>query len=261
MFVQPGSPAASRLEEDNAIRSDVCSVGHLRCFCSTKAFTLLELLVTIAIIAVLAVLLSGSLSLMNKSAWNAKTIQSIRTLQSGLSSYASDHDGLMMSPYYELSPGFFVGWGNGLSFLGYVADEGMNNRRMNGHFGNRWDNLSNETLRRRYPDAFNSGGFSLNNGARNYGELYVQKRLALVSQPAKTVLVSDAPIYPAGYGFFEWFIMDAPDYKAFPSSLVDGSAYYGFLDGHVARVKAESPGLPQSKPLNYGTQILFNYDQ
>ncbi len=261
-FFPPMSSKVPLMGSENKVHSNVHLEGQSLRYKSRMAFTLIELLVTIAIIAILATLLTSILSAMRTSASSAKTIQSIRTLQSALTRYASDHNGLMLSPYWEPSPGFVLSWGNALSHLGYVPDEGMNNTRYKplGHFGNRWDNITNETLRRRYPKASNSGGFALNNGARRYAELWVQKPVALVRQPSKTVLVSDAPIYPGGDGFFEWFIMDGADYKAFPSSLVNGSAFYGFVDGHVAQIKAEKPGLLQSKPLNYGTEIRFNFD-
>ena len=71
------------------------------------AFTLTELLVVMAIVAILAALLMPALTAVKESMYRTKCINNQRTLIRGVATYATDHSGYLPYPNWGTS---VVGW-------------------------------------------------------------------------------------------------------------------------------------------------------
>jgi prepilin-type N-terminal cleavage/methylation domain-containing protein/prepilin-type processing-associated H-X9-DG protein len=94
-----------------------------------SAFTLLELLVTVAIIAILAALLMGVLSRGGETSRRAACISNLRALHTSLSRYATDHDGMLPVGYRlakkQFNTTLYSGSSNKWVLLGLLVEAGL----------------------------------------------------------------------------------------------------------------------------------------
>ena len=85
-----------------------------------KRFTLIELLIVVAIIGILASLLLPSLSTARQKGYTASCLSNMRQTAIGNQLFASDSNNGIVQTYHK-SPGFYYGWD--LSLQDYMGDE------------------------------------------------------------------------------------------------------------------------------------------
>jgi general secretion pathway protein G len=191
-----------------------------------QAFTLIELLTVIAIVAILAGILIPTIGRVRRNAQESQSISNARQLVSTMLVYANDNQGKLPpisgeSPYYIWTDFIFpyteLTWGEYYMF---------NGERPNGIF----EDPAN--------DAVVSGGarshFGANDNIIRYGYTDGLPMVKVVN-PARTLAIMDSAQPDGEYcsrGVNSW----NPDYHAFPHS---GKATMVFLDGHAESRTAE----------------------
>lgn len=90
---------------------------------SNKAFTLVELLVCLAIIGILAVLSGGAVRKVISEADNAKCVSNLRQIGTAISLYCNDHDGYLPGPAY------------GPMYLNYYVSTPVQNQALTSYLG------------------------------------------------------------------------------------------------------------------------------
>jgi prepilin-type N-terminal cleavage/methylation domain-containing protein/prepilin-type processing-associated H-X9-DG protein len=218
---------------------------------SNTAFTLIELLVVITIAGTLiALLFSGAKAFRNNSD-KAAALSNLKSIAGGVLSYAADHDNRLPPVFWLDANGNVKGsWANEIASGKYIECQEMVG-------GASWNRLANPSTKRRWPRAFNAGGFGLNTGIERFSDSYIPQNLLKFSKPSATVMLADATFYSGGAGYFDWIICDIPEIQRLPSTLQDGSAIYAFMDGHVEVIPAQDPTAPNSAPQGYKTRIFL----
>ena len=224
------------------------------------AFTLLELMVVIAVIAILAGLLLPVFNKIGLMGQSTKTISNLRQIGVAIDLYEKDNNNFIPAVNTQQTDGGTFNWANLLDYYHYLND-GIT-KYVNGQ---RTDlpslqTMYNPTTRLLYPKATNSGGYGLNGfttlATYNAGDPNATPRMSLTTLklPARTVLVADANYQ----GNFNWGLLDSPDGQLFPSTFCSGKAHYLFCDGHVEFIAALNPKATNSQPVGYDTTVFFN---
>jgi len=223
------------------------------------AFTLIEILVVIGIIAVLAALIVPNISSALKKARLVESMSSHRQLSIGIISWTADHDGRFpnSSDYYNWAPGQDMSWAVPHLFHDYLgkATESDYNKilfnpavKYNTSYPNYWNG---------YPDA---------NGWMKVDHL-LGKKLAAVSSPSKTILTFELAMMlgisfhdPAASGPLERTINGIPYYRKSGNKVV-----VSFVDGHVAYIPtyvnmgdSTSPPTGYNPPADWPVQYQWN---
>jgi len=92
---------------------------------TSKGFTLVEILVTIGVIAVLVVLLTASLPRVIAAVMNAKCVSNLRGTSAAIHSLAADNDGIFRSFARGSTATGSVIWGKQLLDGGYISQKKM----------------------------------------------------------------------------------------------------------------------------------------
>lgn len=82
-----------------------------------RAFTLIEMLVVVAIIAVLAAMLMPAISMVQRQAANVSCINNLRNITIAQLGYAQDHDGLTAPAHQDNALGTEEAWGMWFGYL------------------------------------------------------------------------------------------------------------------------------------------------
>lgn len=216
------------------------------------AFTLVEVLIVVAILAVLVALVLPSVKNSLESANTAKCASNLRQLWVGHNSYIQDHNGEFI-PYLD-EAGYI--WPATLQLDGYIEE-------FSPVFS--CPSFSKETnLRTPKQVAATSGG----SGARTWG-VYVHygynlmhigsslrypagdrspARLPQISHPSKTILLADS-IHTKGAAapLGSYIVYDRPGSQHVPDARHHGAVNAVFVDGHVETLKlknSDNPFLP-----------------
>lgn len=200
---------------------------------AAKAFTLVELLIVIAILAVLASLLMTQIVSLRQNSKNTECVMRLRNIGTGLLQYAADHDGYLVPGAIPEYP--YRSWFN-------VLDPYMGGRDTNFAAGPRpaWTQCPS----RKFPIqteftvgyGWNFSQFGFGFWEEEWASGY-NSRLGSVAQPSKTIIVGDSTdltdnelryrlIYPG----------NDPTVVAHRHS---GRGNYVFLDGHVGAYSPE----------------------
>lgn len=223
-------------------------------------FTLVETLVTVAIIAILAALLLGGVDRVRAAADRAGCVSNLKSLSSAILSYASEHDGF-------LPPGSRTGWGTFSRVLSpYTAPMKSNtmaadvfycpaNVRLNSPPAGGYPTGGQSEGYKGWSGYFfnyaiNASIFPITNGDPN-SSAFVQEsearvRLSGIPIPSRTVALLDMRTRAPGVGgppssglanrnYFD------PAHSNFMLGLVhQGKGNVLFLDGHVAAFDGNS---------------------
>ncbi len=240
---------------------DSCSLRpHLKK--NIKAFTLVELIVVIAVVFVLIALGVSFQRQSIKSAESVKALSNLRSIGVGILSYTQDSNNFLPSIYTIANDGGFYGWPYLLDYRGYLND-GICTSIPESKIS--LQKLYNPATRRINPSAINAGGFGLNGftttvpipeGISGYDNNHRRYNLLEFSKASKIVVAADGQISPDGQ--VDWALLDSNGFVFKPSTLSKGGAHYLFADWHVEYRKAENPDIPNSFPVGYGEDIIFN---
>ena len=198
--------------------------------CLPRGFTLVEILVVLAIIAVLATLLMPLAQRMSASAAAAKCSSNLREIGKGYALFSADNNGDL--PYT---------WNQGMSAVTeigpYISVPGW------------WSMIKGEpavvtvcpsdNAKRR--DGWPSYAFNIHLGDKRNGP---RRKRVVFANPSKLCVAGDAPSDGRG----DLFLMDSQDRNADSGSKKfqwearhSGGANVLFLDGHVELMKAPFP--------------------
>jgi prepilin-type processing-associated H-X9-DG protein/prepilin-type N-terminal cleavage/methylation domain-containing protein len=217
----------------------------------SSAFTLVELLVVVAVLGILAALILPVVNSSQKAANSAACVSNLKQIGVALFSYVADHDGAFPSganlvppdPSYANPYLWFQaledGYMGGNSQKGYSKEHPSwqecpskkflptDKNRMNVGYGwNYWAGT--------YTSGVGDGGFGYD--AQNASGYGYNSRLSQVTHPAKTIIVGDSmdtENHPAFYNN----IFIYPPSSTFPdkmrASRHGGKGNYLMVDGHV----------------------------
>ena len=190
-------------------------------------FTLIEVLVTVAIVAMLAAIAFPAFKSSFASAKNAKCVSNLRQIGVGMSLYVADNNGMLLGA--EIPTG--TKWFDNLeAYLGKTTNLASSPSRP------LWQQCPEKSIP---PGEWNVGyGWNFQNfggtDPANWGSEGEYARLASVPEPAKTIIIGCTPKYfPDGVWRNGYIYRDITNYCTNHS----GGGNYLFLDWHVARVK------------------------
>jgi prepilin-type N-terminal cleavage/methylation domain-containing protein/prepilin-type processing-associated H-X9-DG protein len=196
-----------------------------------EAFTLIEILVVVGIIAVLAAILVPVGIETQKAAWKADSISNLRQLHSLLMTFAAEHDSRL--------PGAFLAndsvdlWIQLRPWWRNIGD-GPDGKERTGIFqfqGNFPTRMYDKAVRKQFPEV-GSVTYAMN----TFGSAARTRMLPLVriARPSRTVLLSLAsPLLwkDVVFGYGNGNALDG-----WPSRPYDNKSLIGFADGHVEMV-------------------------
>ena len=190
-------------------------------------FTLIEVLVTVAIVAMLAAIAFPAFKSSFASAKNAKCVSNLRQIGVGMSLYVADNNGMLLGA--EIPTG--TKWFDNLeAYLGKTTNLASSPSRP------LWQQCPEKSIP---PGEWNVGyGWNFQNfggtDPANWGSEGEYARLASVPEPAKTIIIGCTPKYFPDVVWRNGYIYrDITNYCTNHS----GGGNYLFLDLHVARVK------------------------
>jgi prepilin-type processing-associated H-X9-DG protein/prepilin-type N-terminal cleavage/methylation domain-containing protein len=157
-----------------------------RSFSSVRAFTLLELVTVISIIAVLAALLIAGMRRSLGTADRATCSANLRTVSVAIISYAGDHDQALPPSGPGTASRSIASWRANLSNLGYIPITGTN---ASGPIYNKVLGCPARRKRSQLPP--NTMTYAIN-ATLCPSEDEIKKVLA-AEQPSRTMIVADAP--------------------------------------------------------------------
>lgn len=213
---------------------------HVSSSMSVYGFTLLELLITIAIIAILAGMLLPMLNKARDKGKEIKCIGNIKQLALAWSGYADDYGGRCIPTYTQ------SGWTIVSHWSGEVKDEVVVNE------GGLNPYLSNSKGIRACPahPSLKSGGFTKGNGGYGYSTYVgaiqvgsfcepIPASLSMIKAPSSTVVFGDNATVENDGSYGEYNELSAPTYPTYPGTPVpsmqfrhDGKAAVAWADGH-----------------------------
>jgi prepilin-type processing-associated H-X9-DG protein/prepilin-type N-terminal cleavage/methylation domain-containing protein len=184
------------------------------------AFSLVELIVTVAIITLLAALSFPMLGAYRKSAHQAQCITNLKQLSLALSYYSGENNGLIPGPVIQAGDIWLI------SLPPYIE-------RTNQDLVERASPFCCPAARSEYNSPNFTPTYSMNGSLMEVGPLgYSQVRLQSFTQPSKTAMIMDGQLaltppywlHHVGYGG------DFPNKRDF---VHNGSINILFADGHV----------------------------
>lgn len=237
------------------------------------AFTLTELLVTIAIIAILASLSISALGVVRNSADNARCIANLRASGTAMLQYFTDNNGnFFTGKNWFAYPSTKSGPNNGMrEYFGIVA-ENDKNAVITDEIFQRDSILTCPAMKRKYPQLYPQGlnrGYGINyylqqkDPNKNYDGLPSSERPLLAGSYQK---VTNVPRPSA-----MWILTETPVNNELLGSLNDNTASYGekylslphngkqnafFLDGHITALTVDDFMNPPNPRYFWGSSKL-----
>ena len=237
---------------------------------SHGAFTLLELLVVIAVIGILTALLFPALSKAKSSAKRTVCLNHLRQISLGIQMYADDMDDVGPAKISEKKS--LDGWTAYKQLVKNYVGQNTASSSEDKLFACPTDNyhydftaaspkayvyVKSPVHRQKWSDyasyAFNGGNTRTNSatGATSPGIAGI--KLSSIREPSRTVLVAE---YPAFF-CFSWH---EPQNPRFPHYFNNARNVVGFVDGHVSYIRIYfEPRQDQSEAWQYDPPAGFDY--
>jgi prepilin-type processing-associated H-X9-DG protein/prepilin-type N-terminal cleavage/methylation domain-containing protein len=240
-----------------------------RFFSSRRAFTLLELLTTIAIVGILSALLTSSMGKMRSSADSAKCMANLRQIGVAFRMYAQENDGLYPAPRFQQSgtenpnpAGPSSTWQVELAPYTTAPLPAPNSYQLKGIHPSKNAQYCPAFVRL-FPSvsaiqatSFNSTGYGmnicLNVGGRDInfgGRISNRFKEVAITRPATSIIVGDSADYSIDCSSGNW-AKAAPN-SAKPEGYSNGAptrhggkGNYLFVDGHIETL-APADALPK----------------
>lgn len=264
-----------------------------------RAFTLVELLVVVAVLALLLGILLPSLGRARRGAWQVQCLSNVRQLQTASDLYANDHDGRFMPGAEGIASANLRRWHGTRANAGepftparapitpYLTDSsaGSAASRACPSFTPRAAELRESSA----GFELSSGGYGYNNafvgverqqiapGAWSVASDATGAQRARFRSPARTVSFGDAAL--AADQLIEYSFIEPPFWPDFPGARPDPSTHFrhdggagiAWLDGHAtseSRTFTQASGVYTSDPATLGTgwfgdamsNTLYDYD-
>jgi prepilin-type N-terminal cleavage/methylation domain-containing protein len=204
-----------------------------------KGFTLLELLVVVAIIGLLAALLLPALSGARHRAMQARCVSNLRQIGLAAHLYWDDNEGVSFNYQLAATNGGHIYW------FGWIqdADAGEGNRVFDPSFGALYPYLHGRGVEL-CPSLKAGPGVKMKANGATYGYGYnlllFGQNIQRVNRPAEIIAFGDAaqvntwqaPASPANPMLEEWYYLDPNERTA--HFRHHGQAEVWFVDGHLA---------------------------
>jgi len=216
---------------------------------SSRGFTLIEMLVVIAVIGVLAAMLMPSLVKAREAGRRATCLSNARQLAFAILMYAEDNDGGYVPAQ---SPDNLMRWHGRRLSLDAAFDPKL---------GPLWDYFGTSGLR--VCPGFNADqsewGFEQGTGGYGYNSqyvggspaswendaMYVPATESMIADPVNTVMLTDTAFLDCEGNLFEYGFCEAPYYQYWWNSPADPSTHFrhngmtnvAFCDGHARAMK------------------------
>lgn len=205
-----------------------------------SGFTLVELMVVIALVAVLSGLALASVSKINSRANTMKCVSVLKSLGAATLLYTTENGGELPRSFHSAGSYRQPGWAASIApYLGIEEDQLNNNwaRVFNAHFRSPADPSADPFI---YSYGFNVH-FELDpNGDDFVGSPQTWRRLSQIPAPASTILIGQTK--PVLFGdhlmCHQWSGVQAAK-NALNHEIHNGKANYLFLDGHVETLRVE----------------------
>jgi len=230
-------------------------------------FTLVELLVVMAIIAILASLVLPVLSAAKNRAQRITCTSNLRQINLGLRIYADDsNDKSPKTPNSTHSRSLvLVKWtGYKKLIAGYIGANAAS-ATQNKLYACPADTFYFDFMTVRYVQSslhdqtnsdcssylFNGGNLNTNAATGGYYGGVAGRKISSIKEPTKTVLIAE---YPAWFPF-SWHEPKRPP----TSSFKDAKNVVSFVDGHVSYIKIYSKPAPHSMAAEYDPPTGYDY--
>jgi len=228
------------------------SLSRLKTVAGSDAdgFTLVEMLVVIAVVAILAALLFPAIAAVRIKTQNAKCVGNLRQMGAGLMLYVADHDGALIPGAVASLEGGLTLWFNALdAYMGNQEEGSLENFAS----GRRpaWQRCPTKVFNEAEMDHFSVGYgwnfFGDNDGHPGFG-LYPgdpggSSRLSEVTKPAKTFIIADSKdISVAPEATYQNIYLYPPPSTGQRASRHSGRGNYLMVDGHVESLPPDLEG-------------------
>ena len=201
-----------------------------------SAYSMVEILVTMAIIAVLAAVGFPALSAYQKSAHQAQCIANLKQLARAVANYTADHNGLIPGPVIQAGDIWLI------SLPPYFD-------RTNQDLPHRTSPFCCPAARREYKSPDFTPTYGMNSNLREIGGSAEQRQLRLQSftQPSKTAMIMDGQL-ALMLPYWRHHVGHAGDFPNKRDFVHDGAINILFADGHVETRKEDQIPRSSSDP-------------
>jgi prepilin-type N-terminal cleavage/methylation domain-containing protein len=209
-----------------------------------RAFTLVELLVTIALIGILAGLLLPALSRAKEDGKRTSCVSNLRQVNLALRLYANDYaDSLPVLPDPNPYPNGIGAYYKQLikSYLGLTGPPSPNEKV--------FICPSDPVICRQLGHAYTSYTFNGYEVGPNAIPRITGQKLGAIKKPAKGVLAGEWPAFFGG----SWHPLASPDHP-------DAQDVLTFVDGHVSFARIYWDGIADSNPCDYEPPVRYDYN-
>ncbi|MDF3057122.1 MAG: hypothetical protein K0R17_1337 [Rariglobus sp.] len=210
-----------------------------------RAFTLIELLTVVAIIAILAAILIPTVGKVRRNAANTTCLNKLRTLYQAVGVFAADRGSIPRANGETLAAGDTLKqnrtWRAALVGAGTLGEPKGASPDPNDWRSDQFEAFTCRAHMNFYEGQFNypAGGRVSTYAMSNIATSYHFPKFSFFTRPDRTMLLSDGAV-PEASGSFNpaiWGTATKPDVNAH-----DGKANIAFADGHVeSRAAAEIP--------------------
>jgi len=200
-----------------------------------RGYTLVEMLVTIAIIAVLAALMFPAVKAYQSSAHRTQCVANLKQLSMAAATYMADNGGLIPAPVNNRQPDA-AAWLTSLKKILGISTAAAGRAKPSAMCcpaARREYNASN------YPDTY-----GMNNNLQNGNQ---QIRIQQVTRPSKTALLMDGQLAQMP-PYWRFTVTHAGNFPKERDFVHNGSINILFIDGHVENRKEAEIPRTQSDP-------------
>jgi prepilin-type N-terminal cleavage/methylation domain-containing protein len=202
-------------------------------------FTLVELLVVIAVVGILGGLIFGGINQMREKARNAVAVQNMKGVYAAIVNYTADHNG-KLPPIRHQNDDFNRDWREEMARLGYFPDVNADNWKKS-------KSLGNPNLWSLSPQGHRATiGLNIRIGYRSNPRPWHGPRILFQApHPGKTLLLGDAAYRAGGDTWCDFYDALQAGGRFCPQASYNDVANICFMNGTVLQMKMDE--IPDSE--------------